>query len=314
MKIHSKARTTPFQRARIVEKVRDGSWTIRAASEANGVSRRTVQKWLARAKREPGPLNDRSSRPHLSPMAIPDDVRALILSMRRYRMTGERISQSLKIPRATIARILSCANLGKLKDLDPKEPVIRYEKAVAGEMVHIDIKKLGRINGVGHRITGDRGHRGHGGWEYAFVAVDDASRLAFVEVFRDEKAASAITFLHKAVAFFRRHGVIVKGVLTDNGKVFVCREFQTWCLRLGIKRQRTRPYRPQTNGKAERFIQTILREWAYVRPYSSSAQRRRSLDPWLRYYNHLRPHGGINGVTPIVRLTQPVNNVLGMHN
>ena len=313
MKIHSKARTTPFQRARIVEKVRDGSWSIRAAAEANGISRRSVQKWLARAKREPGLLHDRSSRPHLSPLGLPEDVRDLILSMRRYQMTGARIAQSLRIPRATIARILKLAGMGKLKDLEPKEPVIRYEKAVAGEMVHIDIKKLGRINGVGHRITGDRRHRGRAGWEYVFVAVDDASRLAFVEVFRDETAVSAITFLQKAVAFFRRHGVIVKGLLTDNGKVFVCRDFQLWCQRLGIKRQRTRPYRPQTNGKAERFIQTALREWAYCRPYSSSAQRRRSLDPWLRYYNHRRPHGGIKGATPISRLTQPANNVVGIH-
>ena len=313
MKIHSKARTTAFQRTRIAEKVGDGSWTVRAAAEANGVSRRTIQKWLARAKREPGSLHDRSSRPHLSPLALPEEVRELILSMRRYHMTGERIAQSLKIPRATVARILKVAGLGKLKDLQPKEPVIRYEKAVAGEMVHIDIKKLGRINGVGHRITGDRRHRGHGGWEYAFVAVDDASRLAFVEVYRDEKAPSAITFLQRAVAFFRRHGVVVKGVLTDNGKVFVSHEFQLWCQRLGIKRQRTRPYRPQTNGKAERFIQTALREWAYRRPYSSSAQRCRALDPWLRYYNHRRPHGGIKGATPISRLTQPANNVVGIH-
>ena len=313
MKIHSKARTTAFQRARIVEKVREGSWTIRAAAEASGVSRRTIHKWLARAKREPGPLNDRSSRPHFSPLGLPEDARDLILSMRRFRMTGERIAQSLRIPRATVARILKAAGMGKLKDLEPKEPVIRYEKSVAGELIHIDIKKLGRINGVGHRITGDRRHRGHGGWEYVFVAVDDASRLAFAETYRDEKAPSAITFLQKAVAFFRRHGVIVRGVLTDNGKVFLCREFQLWCQRLGIKRQRTRPYRPQTNGKAERFIQTVIREWAYRRPFTSSAQRRRALDPWLRYYNFKRPHGGLKAATPISRLTQLVNNVVRNH-
>jgi len=246
-------------------------------------------------------------------LALPDDARDLILSMRRFRMTGERIAQSLKIPRATIARILKAAGLGKLKDLAPKEPVIRYERSVAGELIHIDIKKLGRINGVGHRITGDRRHRGHGGWEYVFVAVDDASRLAFAETYRDEKAASAIAFLQKAAAFFRRHGVTVRGVLTDNGKVFLCREFQLWCQRLGIKRQRTRPYRPQTNGKAERFIQTLTREWAYGRPFTSSAQRRRALDPWLRYYNFKRPHGGLKGVTPISRLSQLVNNVMRNH-
>ena len=313
MKIHSKARTTAFQRARIVEKVHDGSWTITAAAEASGVSRRTIYKWRARAKRESGPLTDRSSRPHLSPLALPKDARDLILSMRRFRMTGERIAQSLRIPRATVARILKAEGLGKLKDLDPKEPVIRYERSIAGELIHIDIKRLGRINGVGHRITGDRRHRGHGGWEYVFVAVDDASRLAFAETYRDEKAASAVAFLQKAVAFFRRHGVTVRGVLTDNGKVFVGRDFQTWCQRLGIKRQRTRPYRPQTNGKAERFIQTIIRDWAYRRPFTSSAQRRRALDPWLRHYNFRRPHGGLNGATPISRLTHPVNNVVGNH-
>ena len=314
MKIHSRARTTSFQRARMVEKIRGGSWTIGAASEASGVSRRTTYKWLARAKTEPEALQDRSSRPYTSPLALPDEARQLILSMRRYRMTGERISQSLKIPRATVARILKSAGLGKLKDLEPKEPVIRYERSIPGELVHIDIKKLGRINGIGHRITGDRRHRGHGGWEYVFVAVDDASRLAFAETYRDEKAASTIAFLHRAVAFFRRYGVVVRGVLTDNGKVFVGHDFQTWCQRLGIKRQRTRPYRPQTNGKAERFIQTITRDWAYGRAFSSSAQRRRALDPWLRYYNLRRPHGGLKGATPISRLTASVNNVVRNHN
>jgi transposase InsO family protein len=313
VKIHSKARTTVFQRARIVEKVRDKSWTIRAAAEASGVSRRTIYKWLARAKREPGSLNDRSSRPHFSPLGLPEEARELILSMRRYRMTGERIAQSLKISRATVARILQAAGMGKLKDLEPKEPVIRYERSIPGELIHIDIKKLGRINGVGHRITGDRRHRGHGGWEYVFVAVDDAARLAFAEVYRDEKAPSAIAFLHRAIAFFRAHGVTVRGIMTDNGKVFVCPEFQTWCQRLGIKRLRTRPYRPQTNGKAERFIQTLTRGWAYGRAYTSSAQRRRALLPWLRYYNHRRPHGGLKGATPISRLAQAVNNVMRNH-
>lgn len=313
MRIHSKARTTPFQRARIIEKVRDQSWTVREAAKASGVSRRTIYKWLERGNGEPGSLNDRSSRPHRSPLALPEDARDLILSMRRYRMTGERIAQSLRIPRATVARVLQIAGLGKLKDLEPKDPVIRYERAVPGELIHIDIKKLGRINGVGHRITGDRRHRGHAGWEYVFVAVDDASRLAFAETYRDEKAPSAIAFLFKAVAFFRRHGVTVRGVLTDNGKVFVGSDFQLWCQRLGIKRQRTRPYRPQTNGKAERFIQTLVREWAYARPFTSSAQRRRALDPWLRYYNFQRAHGGLKAATPISKLAQPVNNLMGNH-
>jgi transposase InsO family protein len=310
VKVHSRARTTPIQRHLAVERVGSGQWSIREAARRLSTSPNTVRKWLSRARRGE-PLTDRSSRRARSPLRISDELKALILSMRRFRLTVTAIAQIVRVPRSSVARLVSKEGLGTLRDVDRKsEPVIRYEAENAGDLVHLDIKKLGRIDGVGHRITGDRSHRSRAGWEYAFVAVDDRSRAAYVELFRSETALSAVQFLRNALAFFRRHAIRVRALLTDNGSAFLSRAFAVDCQRFRVRHKRTRAYRPQTNGKAERFIQTLLREWAYVRAYRSSTERRRALTPFLRHYNHRRPHAGILGASPMSRLVPVVNNLM----
>jgi len=236
-----------------------------------------------------------------------------MLSMRRFRLTAQQISDIVHVPRSTVWRLLRANGMGRLRELKDQEPVVRYEAANPGDLVHLDIKKLGRIDGVGHRITGDRTHRGRAGWEYAFVAVDDHSRVAHVELHRTETAASAVRFFHGVIEHFRRFGITIRALLTDNGSPFLAHDFQAACQRFRIRHKRTRPYRPQTNGKAERFIQTTLREWAYVRAYRSSAERARALGPFLRHYNHKRPHAGIAGATPISRINSRVNNLMRNH-
>ena len=241
------------------------------------------------------------------------ELKALILSMRRFRLTAQKISDIVHVPRSTVSRLLKAEKVGKLSQLKDPEPIVRYEAENPGDLVHIDIKKLGRIDGVGHRITGDRSQAGRAGWEYAFVAVDDRARVAHVELHRTEAASAGVAFLHGMIEFFRRLGITIKAVLTDNGSAFISDAFGAACQRFRIRHKRTRPYRPQTNGKAERFIQTLLREWAYVRAYRSSAERARSLGPFLRYYNHRRPHAGIGGAIPISRVAPAVNNVMRNH-
>jgi transposase InsO family protein len=210
------------------------------------------------------------------------------------------------MPRSTVARILTKAGLGSLKRLEPVEPVVRYEMRIPGQLLHIDVKKLGKIDGVGHRITGDKRSRSRGvGWEYVHVCIDDASRLAYVEVLEAETAQACTAFLHRALAFFSRHGVRVHKVMTDNAMAYGAKLFQAACQRYRIRHVTIRPYRPQTNGKAERFIQTLLREWAYVRSYSSSRRRTEALPRWLRHYNHRRPHGSLNHRPPIDRIHPP---------
>lgn len=312
MKLHSRARTSPFQRRRIATKVASGDWTIKGSARIHGISTRTVRKWVHRAKRAE-PLADRSSRRATSPLKISEDLKALILSMRRFRLTAQQISDVVHVPRSTVWRLLRANGMGRLGDARGVEPVVRYEAANPGDLVHLDIKKLGRIDGVGHRITGDRTHRSRAGWEYAFVAVDDHSRVAHVELFRAETAASAVRFLHGVIEHFRRLGITIKALLTDNGSPFVAHVFGVACQRFRIRHKRTRPYRPQTNGKAERFVQTILREWAYVRAYRSSAERSRALGPFLRHYNYRRRHSGIAGATPISRINSRVNNLMRNH-
>lgn len=312
MKLHSRARTSPFQRRRIATKVLAGEWTIKGSARTHGISMRTVRKWVHRAKRAE-PLVDRSSRRATSPLRISDELQALMLSMRRFRLTAQQISNIVHVPRSTVSRLLRAKGMSRLRELKDKEPVVRYEAANPGDLVHVDIKKLGRIDGVGHRITGDRTHRSRAGWEYAFVAVDDHSRAAHVELFRAETSASAVRFLDGVINHFRRLGITIRALLTDNGSPFLAHVFQAACQRFRIRHKRTRPYRPQTNGKAERFIQTILREWAYVRAYRSSADRARALGPFLRHYNHRRPHAGIAGATPISRLSSGVNNLVRNH-
>lgn len=304
MNIHSRARTCVESRALLVQRVRERAWSIEEAAAAAGVSRRTVFKWLKRHREEGrGGLLDRSSRPVQQPTATPEDWRELILSLRRFRLTAAQIADRLKMARSTVARILRRARVGRLEALEAKQPVIRYEKALPGQLLHVDVKKLGRIHGIGHRITGDRRQRTRGiGWEFVHVCIDDASRLAYVEVLDGETADNCSGFLLRALAFYRQHDVRVRGVMTDNAFAYRSHAFEAVCQRFRIKHVRTRPYRPQTNGKAERFIQTLLREWAYARAYSSSRSRTAALPRWLWRYNHRRPHSSLNGQPPISRL------------
>lgn len=239
----------------------------------------------------------------------------MMLELRAGRMAGRRIAAQLCRPYATVARILQRAGVGRLKPPGPSEPVKRYQRDRPGELLHVDVKKLGRIGRVGHRIHGDRTTRVRGvGWEYVHVAVDDASRVAYVEVLRDERAStSSVPFLRRAVAYFARFGVRIERVMTDNGSAYRSRLHAHQCARLKLKHLRTRPYRPCTNGKVERLIQTLLREWAYALPYPSSAKRARALKPWLAYYNHCRPHASLDQRPPFSRLPSPVNNVVRHH-
>ncbi len=306
MNIHSSARTSVRGRELLVQRVRSEHWSVATAAEAAGVSPRTVYKWLARFEEEGGAgLRDRSSRPKNSPTQVPRGWQELVLDLRRSRMTGAQIAKRLKLPRSTVARVLKRHGLERLKFLDPPEPVRRYEKARPGELLHLDVKKLGRFKLTGHRVTGIRNHRGGGlGWEFVHVCIDDYSRLSYVEILDDEKGPTTVGFLKRALAWFADRGVKVERVMTDNGTNYRSHVFREALVRLRLRHSRTRPYTPRTNGKAERFIQTLLREWAYVRPYASSARRRAALAPWLRRYNERRPHGGIGGATPITRLKE----------
>ena len=316
MNVHSRARTCPASRALLVQRIREECWEPAEAAEAVGVSVRTAYKWLARYRSEGTVgLQDRSSRPQRMPSATPEDWRATMLELRAGRMSGRRIAQQLGRPYATVARILQRAGLGRLRSPGPEEPVRRYERQHPGELLHIDVKKLGRIGRVGHRIHGDRTSRVRGiGWEYVHVAVDDASRVTYAEVLRDERAQSSVVpFLRRAVAYFARFGVRVERVMTDNGSAYVSRLHAQQCAKLKLRHLRTRPYRPRTNGKVERMIQTLLREWAYVMPYPTSSKRARALKPWLVYYNRQRPHTALGHRPPISRIPSVVNNLMRLH-
>jgi transposase InsO family protein len=288
--------------------VSEEGWAPSEAAEAAGVSVRTVYKWLARFKDEGAAgLADRSSRPKRSPTQVPRGWQELVLELRRSRMTGAQIAKRLRLPRSTVARVLKRHGLERLKYLDPPIPIRRYEKQRPGEMVHLDVKKLGRFKKIGHRITGC--HEKHprtlgAGWEFVHVCIDDFTRLAYVEILADETGPTTVGFLRRALAWFAGHGVTVERVMTDNGTNYRSNAFKVATAQLRLKHVRTRPYTPRTNGKAERFIQTMLREWAYVRPYVTSGRRRLALAPWLRRYNERRPHGGIGGAPPITRLKE----------
>lgn len=304
MDLHSRALTCPGSRALLVQRVTVEGWTVTAAAEALGVSRRTAHKWLARY-RFAGltGLRDRSSRPRNIPRATPVEWRELIVRLRGYRMTGARIALLLRLPRATVARVLKRAGLERLKFLEPQEPIRRYEWSRPGDLLHVDIKKLARIGAVGHRIHGDRQRRKRGlGWEFVHVVVDDYTRLAYVEVLPNETGATTVAFLRRALAWYRSHGIRVERVLSDNGSAYKSHRFTAFCRAYGMRHIRTRPYRPCTNGKVERFIQTLLREWAYAIPYSSSRARTADLVRWLSFYNQRRPHGSLHGRPPISRL------------
>lgn len=305
MNLHRKARTCPESRALLVDRVIRLGWTVTHAAEAAGVSRRTAYKWLDRhAQGGRASLNDRTSRPMRSPLQLAKQWVELILMLRRTRMSGPAIAARLQLPKVTVARVLKRHGMSRLKALEPAQPVIRYEWPEAGDMLHLDVKKLGRIRGIGHRITGNRvgqtKNRGIG-WDFVHVCIDDATRVAYVEVLPDEKGETTVGFLQRAVAWYRSMGVAVRRVLTDNGSNYISRPFANACVWLRLKHRRTRPYTPRTNGKAERFIQTLLRECAYAIPFTSSAQRVAALRGWLKHYNGGRVHGAIKS-TPLARL------------
>jgi transposase InsO family protein len=282
---------------------------------------KTVSKWVRRFQEEGvGGLYDRSSRPLSSPNQTPVATCVAVEALRRQRYIGKQIAAELRLSPATVSRILKRLDLNRLSGLEPAEPVRRYEREQPGELIHIDIKKLGRFNQIGHRITGDRRGqsnpraRGEGpGWEYLHVCIDDHSRVAFAKVMSSERRQSAVAFLRQAVAYYDSLGVKIERVMTDNGSCYKSFAFRRACKRLGLKHIRTKPYTPKTNGKAERFIQTSLREWAYAMAYPNSRERKAELPFWLHRYNWHRPHAGIDDRTPISRLGLTENNVPRLH-
>ena len=306
MQLHPNARTTPRSRAELVRRVVVDGWSVPRVAQAFHVSPRTVFKWLARYRAAGiAGLDDRSPAPRSSPQRTSVRRNLQIVALRAQRLPGHAIARRLGVPRATVSRILRRQGLGRLPPLTPRAPIRRYERAAPGELLHVDIKSLGRIRGIGHRITGNRRTRVRGiGWEHVHVCIDDATRLAYAEVLATPAWPDAVGFLERALAWFATHGVQAERVMTDNGSAYLSRAFAAVCARVGLRHLRTRAYTPRTNGKAERFIQTLLREWAYRRPYRSSARRRRALDPWLRYYNHRRPHTSLNYAPPISRLQE----------
>jgi transposase InsO family protein len=303
VKIHRNAKTTPLMRALIVHRVQSQHWRVTEAAAAAGVTRRTAAKWLGRYRTGgASALEDRSSRPVRSPRRTSAAQVAAITTLRYQRLTAWAIAVRLQVPRSTVARVLARIGLNQLARLTPPAPVRRYEYPTAGALVHLDVKPLVRILRVGHRIHGDRRTLVHGaGWEYVHVAVDDYSRVAYVEVLPDQRGTTTARFLRRTLSWFARRGVTVRRVLTDNGGAYRSDAFTSVAMRAAVRRLRSRPYRPQTNGKAERFIQTMLREWAYVTSYPSSWRRTRALRPWLRHYNTARPHTALGYHAPCSR-------------
>jgi transposase InsO family protein len=304
MKVHGNARSCPHSRRLMVWRVEQEGWTLAAAAEAAGVSVRTVSKWLARyrAEGEDG-LLDGSSAPGSIPRRTPEERVQAIAALRQLRLTAAEIAEALAMPLSTVSAILSRIGLGRCSRLEPPEPANRYQRRRPGELLHVDVKKLGRIGQPGHRVNGDRRTRSRGvGWEYVHVCVDDATRLAYVEVLADEKATTAAGFLRRAVAHYRAHGIRVERVMTDNGPCYRAVIHALTCKTLRIKHLRTRPYRPRTNGKAERFIRTLLGGWAYGAIYGSSEERRLALPGWIDFYNRRRPHGSLSHQPPLARL------------
>jgi len=281
----------------IVMRVQQG-WPYARIAEALGISVRTVAKWIARSRQSDG-LADGSSRPHRQPRRIAAALEAAILVLRRTRATAWQISTALGIPRSTVTRVLARAGVNRIALLEPPPPVHRYEWPHVGDLLHVDLKRLGRVVGIGHRIHGDRRRRARKvGWEYLHVAIDDATRLTYAEVLVADDAPACAAFLQRTLAWFRRRGVRIARLLTDNALVYKAGSFTAVCRRWGVRQRYTRAYRPQTNGKAERFIQTLLREWAYRTPYRSSARRTAALRPYLRFYNHRRPHASLGRRSP----------------
>jgi len=312
MKLHANARTCPNSRKVLVTRIEAEGWSLMAAAEAAAISERTAAKWLARwrAEGEAG-LLDRSSAPRTRPTQLPADRVRAIEALRRLRMTAAEIAEVLGMALSTVSRWLRKIGLGKRSRLEPPEPPNRYERKRPGELIHVNVKKLGRILRPGHRVTGNRRDRftdarGYGvaGWEFVHVCVDDATRLAFVEVLADERGETAAGFLRRAVAWFASMGVTVERVMSDNGSCYRSHVHAGACRELGIRHLRTQPYRPRTNGKAERFIQTITNRWAYGAIYANSAERTAALPGWLTHYNFSRRHGSLGHKAPATRLAE----------
>ena len=316
MNLHKNARLTPLGRARIVRLAQSGQ-TPTAIASLVGVCPRTVRKWIARYRQEgPAGLADRSSRPHRLYRPLPAAIVERIAALRRQRWTGKQIAIELAVSAASVSRVLKRLGLNKLTALEPAEPVRRYQREYPGELIHIDIKKLGRFDRIGHRITGDRTGQSNSrgiGWEFVHVCIDDASRLAFSQILPNETADSAIAFLQAALAYFASLGVTVSRIMTDNGSCYRAFAFRDACTAQRLKHIRTKPYTPKTNGKAERFIQTALREWAYAQAYPTSNHRAAELPIWRHRYNWHRPHGSLQSQTPISRLALAEDNLLRLH-
>jgi transposase InsO family protein len=317
MNIHKNARLTPHSRAELARRVLVEGQAPMAVALAMGVTLKTVRKWVDRfLEAGTAGLVDRSSRPHRLHRPTADAITVRIEALRRQRWTGQQIAQETGVSPATVSRVLRRLGLNRVRDLEPAEPIRRYERDAPGDLIHIDIKKLGRFERVGHRITGDRtgqsASRGVG-WEFVHVSIDDASRVAFSQILPDEKKESATAFLKAAFAYYQSLGVTVTRVMTDNGSCYKSFAFREACQALGLKHIRTKPYTPKTNGKAERFIQTALREWAYAQAYPTSDRRAAELPNWLHRYNWHRPHGGIKSQTPISRIGLERDNLLRLH-
>jgi transposase InsO family protein len=316
MDTHKNARLTPKGREEMVRAVVDHGLSKAAAARQFNTTPKTVAKWVERFRAEGvDGLRDRSSRPLSSPSQTASATSSQVEALRRQRRTGKQIAAELRLSPATVSRILKRLGLNRLSSLEPEAPVRRYERERPGELIHIDIKKLGRFERPGHRATGDRQgcRNAHAGWEFVHVAVDDHSRVGFGKVMANEKAPSAIAFLKATVTYYASLGITVEAVMTDNGSCYKSHAFRRACKRLGLRHLRTKPYTPKTNGKAERFIQSSLREWAYAHAYDHSQQRREELPIWLHRYNWHRPHAGIGDKTPISRLGLTENNVLRFH-
>ena len=329
MKIHANAPLGPKGRATMVKRVLEEGIALTEAAEAAGVSARTARKWVGRyrAEGEAGLLDCSSAPRRVHNATAPERVEA-IAALRRLRMTGPEIAETLEMATSTVSAVLKRIGLGKLSRLGTEEPVRRYERRRAGELIHIDVKKLGRIgpHGAGHRMVGRKARRDitrldaagvkrrQVGWECVHVCVDDATRLAYAEVLPDEKTKTVLGFLRRAVAFYRSHGVTVERLMTDNGSAYRSTAHALACRAMGIRHIRTQPYRPQTNGKAERFIRTMLREWAYAAVYGSSPERAAALSGWIERYNFRRRHGALGHRPPIQRLRELTgNNVAGIY-
>jgi transposase InsO family protein len=315
MDYHHHARLTIYSREQLARNVVERRLSLREAAAECRLSRQSAAKWVRRY-RESGRdgLTDHSSRPRRSPRTTSAELVARVEALRRQRWTGVRIAQVTGLSRATVSRILVRLKLNRVSMLEPVRPVVRYEREAPGDLIHIDIKKLARIHKPGHRITGNPQDETRGaGWEFLYVAIDDHSRMAYVAMMPDEKAVSAASFLHQAFAYFQSHGIAVRRVMTDNGPCFCSDRFRNSCHQFHMRHIRTRIYTPQTNGKAERFIQTAIREWAYARLYQNSEQRKQHLCTWIHDYNWHRPHASLNQMTPISRSGIDLNNLLRHH-